>query len=79
MAPFRALPTALYLCDNGACYCGAHLGTSARRTGRDLSGQRIHRVTPAEAVEVAAECAREGIATYLACESCGRTMKAVAA
>lgn len=37
--------SALYLCDNGACYCGEHAGTSARYTGRDLSGQPVERIT----------------------------------
>ena len=36
----------LYLCDNGACYCGAHLGTTAKMTGHDISGQKIEAVTP---------------------------------
>ena len=36
---------ALYLCDNGACYCGAHAGTSARYTGHDLSGMPVERIT----------------------------------
>jgi hypothetical protein len=35
---------AIYLADNGAAYCGAHLGVTARMTGRDLSGQAIQRV-----------------------------------
>jgi hypothetical protein len=41
---FRVHESALYLVDNGACYCGAHLGASARHTGRDLSGQAIYRI-----------------------------------
>lgn len=41
----------LYLGDNGACYCGAHSGMSARYTGRDLSGQKVMAITPAVLVE----------------------------
>lgn len=33
--------TALYLGDNGRCYCGEHSGMSARYTGRDISGQPV--------------------------------------
>jgi hypothetical protein len=29
----------IYMTDNGAALCGAHLGVSAKTTGRDLSGQ----------------------------------------
>lgn len=39
------ISTALYLCDNGMVLCGRHLGASARATGRDISGQPIHRMT----------------------------------
>ena len=38
-------PAALYLGDNGRAFCGAHAGATAATTGRDLSGQQIHRVT----------------------------------
>ena len=54
--------TTLYLCDNGACYCGAHCGMSARYTGRDISGQDVDSITPDEARE-------HGIR----CEKCGST------
>ena len=36
---------ALYLGDNGRCFCGAHAGVTARFTGRDLSGQRVMHLT----------------------------------
>jgi hypothetical protein len=39
---------ALYLCDNGRCLCGLHLGSSAKATGRDISGQRIYQIQPAD-------------------------------
>lgn len=42
------LSDALYLCDNGACRCGQHLGEQAKATGRDLSGQRIYQLEPAD-------------------------------
>jgi len=55
---------ALYFLDNGMILCGAHCGTSAKYSGRDISGQRIERVTP--------EHVRE--ATFqIACEMCGKT------
>ena len=60
-------PDTLFLTDNGACYCGEHLGSSARFTGRDISGQEIFQVTP--------EIARQSIDEYgmaLACENCGK-------
>jgi hypothetical protein len=57
----------LYLCDNGACYCGKHCGASARFTGRDISGQRVERVTPADA-----QYFRDELGAELVCESCGK-------
>ena len=57
----------IYLCDNGMALCGAHLGTTARYTGRDLSGQPIEPVTP----EVAREARNMG--WDVQCEQCGRT------
>jgi len=47
--PYRPKPVlkpgALYLGDNGRCFCAEHAGASARYTGRDISGQRVHRIT----------------------------------
>lgn len=43
---FHAKPDALYLGDNGRCYCGEHLGACASASGHDLSGQAIMEVTP---------------------------------
>lgn len=50
--------TPLFLVDNGACLCERHLGYTAAATGRDISGQPIHRITPAdvEALGYAPEC-----------------------
>ena len=47
--------------DNGACYCGDHLGYSAKTTGRDISGQKIH-IVPGYAIKI----------HNLRCEKCPR-------
>lgn len=52
---------AVYLGDNGRCYCGLHSGMSARYTGRDISGQTVYRVTPDDARAYPELC----------CEECG--------
>jgi len=57
-------PEAIYLGDNGRCFCGRHAGMTAQYTGRDLSGQPVHRVTVADQ----AEARRMGVS--LACEVC---------
>ena len=41
-------PNAIYIGDNGRCYCVDCAGASASLTGRDISGQKIHKVTKAE-------------------------------
>lgn len=46
---FVADPDAIYLTDNGASYCGSHLGHTAKVTGRDISGQRVVRLSAADA------------------------------
>jgi hypothetical protein len=58
---------ALYLTDNGAALCGAHLGASARYTLRDTSGQLITEVTPA----IAALNIEMGYGRT-SCETCGK-------
>ena len=58
---------AIYLVDNGECLCGEHLGSSAMYTGRDISGQPIHRVTPEDARYMMSHYER-----VPACERCGR-------
>ena len=65
----RITSETLYLTDGGACYCGDHLGTTARYTGRDISGQPIHAVTPDDAHEA------ESLGVTLTCDEprCGRT------
>ena len=60
---------AVYLGDNGMALCGAHLGMTAKCTGRDLSGQKIMRV-------VLAEVRAAGYADYTPkCERCGKVAR----
>lgn len=66
MNAFQPRADTIYLTDNGAAYCGQHLGTSARMTGRDISGQPIMPVT-----RVALEEARR-MGWTPACEQCGK-------
>ena len=40
-------PGAIYIGDNGRCYCVDCAGASASLTGRDISGQKIKRITKA--------------------------------
>ena len=56
----------LYLGDGGLCLCGEHSGASARYAGRDLSGQRVHKVTEADQSYMLANGGRR-----LHCESHG--------
>jgi hypothetical protein len=67
---FKAKPDALYLGDNGAALCGAHLGMTARTTGYDLSGQRIMRVTAPYARDF-----KRDLGEPLTCETCGKEAK----
>ena len=59
--------TRLYITDNGAVLCGAHCGTAAAYTGRDISGQRIELVTDMHATEW-----RRMMGTPIQCERCNR-------
>ncbi len=59
--------TALYLGDNGACFCGAHAGCAARYSGRDISGQSVHLIT-----EQDQEYSLTEFGFQLACETCTR-------
>jgi len=59
-------PDVLYSGDNGRLFCGAHAGQSAKYTGRDISGQRVHVVTADDVAE-----ARREYEVELACERCG--------
>ena len=68
----RIRDEALYLCDNGAAYCGEHLGQTARITGRDISGQSIRKVTPEDAAEM-----EKVIGHPLGCERVARVVVAL--
>lgn len=63
---FRADPDAIYFTDNGALLCGRHLGATAEASGRDISGQKIQKVTPIDAVVAKREHGMD-----LKCETCG--------
>jgi len=58
-------PTALYLGDNGRCFCGKHAGATAQATGRDLSGQKVHKLNAADM-----EYAKRELGVSFKCESC---------
>lgn len=61
---FTANPAAHYFTDNGAVLCGADLGSSAKHTGRDISGQPIQMVTPEDVREA------QAMGFALRCECC---------
>jgi hypothetical protein len=56
----------IYLGDNGRCGRLQHAGMTAHYTGRELSGQRVHRVTEADQREA------RHMGVTLACEGCRR-------
>lgn len=56
----------IYITDNGAVYCGKHLGATAQLTGRDISGQTILPITPA-----IAQSEFKNYRFEFACENCG--------
>jgi hypothetical protein len=60
--PMKIANGAIYLTDNDRALCGAHVGATARTTGRGLSGRLIYRVTPWDVEE----------GGPIACEICGR-------
>lgn len=64
---FTPEPGAIYLVDNGRALCVEHLGSSARTTGRDTSGQRIYRVTDADH---RAYSQQPGAPARIPCEDC---------
>ncbi len=63
--------TALYHTDNGRVVCGKHCGQTARYTGRDLSGQKIARVTAADGAEWLGAM---GMGAPIQCEVCRLTL-----
>ena len=62
-------PLALYFTDNGRIVCGTHAGASAKYTGRDISGQKVLRVTKAAAARWLSD-----VGEPIQCEDCGRTI-----
>lgn len=58
----------LYLGDNGRAFCGALrcAGMSSHFTGRDLSGQKVYKVTREDLAAFKAETGH-----MIRCESCG--------
>lgn len=68
--PFRGWKAdALYFTDNGCVLCGNDLGSSAKYSGRDISGQKIAKVTPEDAAESLRLYPNLG---PICCESCGK-------
>ena len=61
-------PDAYYEGDNGRILHGKCSGASATYTGRDISGQKVRRLTAADVVAFLAEVADLGITE--ACEQC---------
>lgn len=68
MSRFTADPASIYLTDNGRALCGKHLGSCAAATGRDISGQKIHRCTAAD------HAAAKADGWTIACEECDNQM-----
>lgn len=63
--------TELYLGDNGRCFCGSLrcAGMTAHFTGRDLSGQKVAKITLRDNEALVAAIGRS-----FACETCGRSL-----
>ena len=57
----------IYSTDNGRLLCGKHLGSTAKATGRDLSGQTILAIGPDEATYCQAT-----FGEVPECETCGK-------
>ena len=55
---------ALYLGDNGRCFCANHGGATFRASGRDLSGQSAYELKAADFAEA------QKMGAILRCESC---------
>jgi len=52
----RLVAGATYSGDNGRLFCRDHAGASAKFTGRDLSGQRVARLSPADEKAIREAC-----------------------
>lgn len=65
-------PDALYLGDNGRCFCGELdcAGQSSYYTGRDISGQRVLELRKCLTSTMIANGELDGFA----CEGCGKTV-----
>lgn len=59
---------ALYSGDGGRLFCGRHAGASARYSGRDLSGQRVHRYSDRDRQDFELEIGRAPECETCACE-----------
>lgn len=57
----------IYSTDNGRTLCGKHLGSSAKATGHDISGQAIAPIGPDEA-----QYAKATFGYIPECETCGK-------
>ncbi len=68
-------PDSVFVTDNGRLLCGADLGASARFTGRDISGQRIERVSPEYAAAYNRDLADIGV--VCCCEACGKVARII--
>jgi hypothetical protein len=73
---FNADPFSIYLCDGGRALCGEHLGHTAKTTGRDLSGQQIMRVDPAELNRTRIEDGKDFLSVHCDHPKCGRYISA---
>lgn len=62
-------PDGIFIGDNGMVLCGEHLGMTARLTGHDLSGQKLHKLTKREATRELTE-----FKWHICCESCGKSL-----
>lgn len=69
-------PDALYEGDNGRILHGKCSGASATYTGRDISGQKVRRLSTADVAAYLAEVADLGITE--ACEACRHQQKRAA-
>jgi hypothetical protein len=73
--PYRPKPVlkpgAIYLGDNGRCFCMEHAGMRALYTGRDIDGRRVHRITEADRAYWRKEIGRDP-----QCEECAAIARA---
>jgi hypothetical protein len=65
----KLLDDALYSTDSGRIVCGKDAGCSARYTGRDISGQRVARITTRDDAYWLAE-----LGEHICCEQCRKML-----